>query len=85
MAYMGGITKCALQSGKGMAMTKIYKISSDAEVSRNQLFADSSNSKARDHRVELVPLGSNRTRNFFAEPATKLWKSSPWGTEDAKL
>lgn len=49
MAYMGGITKRALQSGKGMAMTKIYKISSDAEVNRNQLFADSSNSKARDH------------------------------------
>jgi len=66
-------------------MAKIYKIQIDADVNRDQLFADSSSSEARDHQVQLVPLGSNRTRNFFAEPPNKLWKPSPWGAEDAKL
>lgn len=43
---MGGMTKCVLQSVKEMDMTKIYKKTSDAEVNRDQLFADASNSKA---------------------------------------
>lgn len=53
-------------------MTKIYKIPSDAEVNRDQLFADSSNSKYSYCQVELLPLRSDRSRNFFAESATQL-------------
>lgn len=66
-------------------MTKMYKIRSGAEVNRDQLFADSSNSRDSYCQVEVVPPGSDRSRNFFAESATQLWKSSPWGTEEAKL
>lgn len=82
---MGGMSKFALQSGKETGMTKMYKIPSDAEVNRDQLFADSSNSKYSYCQVEIVPLGSDRNRSFFVEPATQLWKSSPWGTEEAEL
>lgn len=66
------MTKFALQSGKEMAMTKMYKIPSDAEVNRGQLFADSFNSKYSYCQVELVPPGSDRSRNFFAESAIQL-------------
>lgn len=66
------MTKFALQSGKETGMTKIYKIPSDAEVNRDQLFADSSNSKYSYCQVELLPLRSDRSRNFFAESATQL-------------
>lgn len=82
---MGGITKFALQSRKEMGMTNIYNILCDAEVNTDQIFADSSNSKYSYCQVELVPLGSDRSRNFVAESATQLWKSSPWGTEEAEL
>lgn len=79
------MTKFALQSGEETGMTKIYEIPSDAEVNRDQLFADSSNSKYSCCQVQLVPPGSDRSRNFFAESATQLWKSSLWGTEEAEL
>lgn len=79
------MSKFALQSGKGTGMTKMYEIPSDAEVNRDQLFADSSNSNYSYCQVEPVPLGSDGSRNFFAESATQLWKSSPWGTEEAEL
>lgn len=72
-----------------MTMTKVCKILFDTGVNRDQLFASSSNSKTGKHQVEPVSFGSIRTRNFFTEHATKLWKSSPLSkfsiTEDMKL
>lgn len=66
-------------------MTKMYEIPSDAGVNRDQLFDDSSNSNYSYCQVEPVSPGSDGSRNFFAEPATQLWKSSSGGTEEAEL
>lgn len=70
-------------------MTKVCKILFDTGVNRDQLFASSSNSKTGKRQVEPVSFGSIRTRSFFTEHTTKLWKSSPLSrfsiTEDMKL
>lgn len=81
---------CSLQNRcMKRTMTKIYKVLYDTGVNRDQLFASSSNSKTEKCQVELVSVGSIRTRNFNTGHATKLWKYSPLSkfsiTEDTKL